>query len=316
MSERRTTGAAWAVLSAATFGTSGSFATSLLDTGWSPLAAVTVRVGLAAALLTVPALLVLRRVRVDWRREWGTQLVYGLLAVAGAQLCYFSAVQHVSVGVALLLEYSGTLLVVAWTWGLGGPAPTRTTGAGMVLALLGLVLVLEVWSGSALDLVGVLWGLGAAVGLAAYFVISARSESAIPPLASAWLGLGVGTVVLAAAGLAQLLPFTTARRSVQLAGATTSWVVPVLGLAVVAAVIAYCAGIVGARLLGPTLASFVGLSEVLFAVVLAWVLLGQHLHPVQVVGGVVVLVGIVLVRLGDPAPVEELDAPVPHPVSS
>jgi drug/metabolite transporter (DMT)-like permease len=79
----------------------------------------------------------------------------------------------------------------------------------------------------------------------------------------------------------------------------------VLGLSLVAAVVAYVAGIVGARLLGAKVASFVGLTEVLFAVGFAWLLLGQLLAPVQVIGGVLVVAGIALVR------VDELRAPAP-----
>ena len=64
----------------------------------------------------------------------------------------------------------------------------------------------------------------------------------------------------------------TPRTDVVLLGTEVTWLVPVLGLSVVAAVIAYVAGIAGARLLGPKVASFVGLTEVLFAVVFAWLM--------------------------------------------
>ena len=87
-----------------------------------------------------------------------------------------------------------------------------------------------------------------------------------------------------------------------------SWLVPVLGLALVAAVFAYITGIAGARLLGAKVASFVGLTEVLFAVVFAWVLLGQSLGTMQMTGGVLVLVGIALVRL------DEFRSPTATPV--
>jgi drug/metabolite transporter (DMT)-like permease len=78
-----------------------------------------------------------------------------------------------------------------------------------------------------------------------------------------------------------------------------SWLVPVVGLSIVAAVIAYVAGIMGARLLGAKVASFVGLTEVLFAVFFAWLLLGQVLNAVQLAGGVLVLAGIALVRVDE-----------------
>jgi drug/metabolite transporter (DMT)-like permease len=75
-----------------------------------------------------------------------------------------------------------------------------------------------------------------------------------------------------------------------------SWAVPVIGLSLVAAAIAYATGIVASRMLGAKVASFVGLTEVLFAVLVAWLLLGQAPGAVQLVGGAVVLIGIALVR--------------------
>ena len=110
------TGLALALLSSATFGTSGSFARSLLNAGWTPAAAVTARVTVAALILLVPTFLALRGRAHVARRNAGLILSYGLFAVAGAQLFYFSAVQRLSVGVALLLEYLGTILVVLWMW--------------------------------------------------------------------------------------------------------------------------------------------------------------------------------------------------------
>ena len=153
----RLTGLLLVLLSAATFGTSGSFADSLLATGWTPGAAVTVRICTAAVVLTVPAL-VLARGRWGQLRAEGLLLgVYGLLAVAGCQLFFFYAVEHLSVGVALLLEYSGSVLVVLWLWLHDGLRPGLRTVAGVVLAVAGLVLVLDVLSGAHVDVAGVLF---------------------------------------------------------------------------------------------------------------------------------------------------------------
>jgi drug/metabolite transporter (DMT)-like permease len=201
---------------------------------------------------------------------------------------------------------------VLWTWARLGQRPSRVTGAGVVVAVVGLVLVLDVLSGARIDPLGVMWGLIAAVGLASYFVLSAHSDDALPPLVSAWAGLAVGALVLGAAALVGAVPWRTTAADVELAGATTSWLVPVLGVALVAAAFAYATGIAAVRRLGSRLSSFVGLSEVLFAVAAAWLALGQQPNAVQLAGGVVVLVGIVLVRLGeDRTPADVRVDPVP-----
>jgi drug/metabolite transporter (DMT)-like permease len=300
-------------VSAATFSTSGSFASSLISAGWTPGAAVTVRVVLAALVLTLPAVLLLRGRWDALRRSGPTLAVYGVAAVAGAQLCYFMAVQHLSVAVALLLEYSGALLVVLWVWLRQGQRPGRLTLGGTVAAAVGLALVLEIVGNTDLDPIGVLWGLGAAVGLAVYFVVSAGSDEALPPLVIAWAGLAVGGAVLAGAGLVGVLPMAAPRTDVTLVDSQVSWLVPVVGLVLVAAVIAYVAGIVGARLLGARLASFVGLTEVLFAVGFAWVLLGQSLNATQLLGGALVLAGIALVRVDELRRADEPTSPASPP---
>ncbi len=317
MPDGRTAGSAGlglAVLSAATFGTSGAFASSLLQAGWTPGSAVTVRLVVAALLLTAPALLLLRGRLCDLRRAGHTLAAYGVLAVAGAQLCYFNAVEHLSVAVALLVEYSGPLLVVGWLWMRHGQRPRRLTVAGAAVSLAGLALVLDLLAASTLDVVGVLWALGAAVGLATYFVLSAE-DTGLPPLVVAWGGLVVGGTALLVAGAVGALPLAAPRTEVTLLDARVSWVVPVLGLSLLAAVIAYVTGVLAARLLGAKVASFVGLTEVLFAVLFAWLLLGQVLTAAQLVGAVLVVAGVLLVRVDeqrDPKPA----APSPRPNSS
>jgi drug/metabolite transporter (DMT)-like permease len=297
-------GLAMAVLSAAMFGTSGPFAASLIAAGWTPGAAVTARVAIAALVLTIPAIVQLRLRPASWAAV-PTVVLYGALAVAGAQLCYFNAVAHLSVAVALMIEYSGILLVVGWVWVRHSRRPRRLTLVGGAIALGGLVLVLDLAGSHHLDVVGVLWAIGAAIGLATYFVLSAAADDNIPPLVLAWGGLTVGAVVLICAGAAGALPLHATGTDVGLLDRRVSWLVPVLGLAIVAAVFAYVAGIAAVRLLGSRLASFVGLAEVLFAVVFAWLLIGQRLDAIQLAGGALVICGIALVRLDEmrePAP--------------
>ncbi|HMU36928.1 MAG TPA: EamA family transporter, partial [Marmoricola sp.] len=70
-------------------------------------------------------------------------------------------------------------------------------------------------------------------------------------------------------------------------------------LCLVTAAIAYVAGIVASRLLGARVASFVALTEVLFAIAWAWFLVGEATRPVQLVGAALVLGGVVVVKLGE-----------------
>ncbi len=301
MLEQRATRAGFvlALFSAATFGTSGTFAKSLIDAGWSPAAAVAIRISVAAVLLAVPAVVTLRgRWNVLWRNI-RMVTIYGLVAIAGCQVFFFNAVQHLSVGVALLLEYMGIILIVGWLWIRHGQRPRRLTVAGSVAAVLGLILVLNLVGDTHIDLVGVLWGLAAAVGLAVFFVLSAKSDPDLPPLAMASGGMTIGAVTLLVLGAVGLLPMQANTNDVDFAGHEVSWLVPVVGLSLVAAAIAYVAGIAATRILGSKLASFVGLTEVLFAVLFAWLLLAEVPTVMQLLGGVLILAGVALVRIDE-----------------
>ena len=208
------------------------------------------------------------------------------------------------VGVALLLEYLAVVLVVGWLWLRHGQRPRRLTIAGGVVAIAGLVLVLNLGGPARISPLGVMWGLLAAVGLATYFVLSAADTEPLPPVVMAWAAMCLGGAVLAVLGWAGLLSMTATTGTVHFLDHRVSWLVPVLGLAVLSSIFGYVAGIGAARRLGAKLASFVGMAEVLFAIVFAWLLLGQLPSPVQFLGGAFILAGVTLVRVDElrPAP--------------
>jgi drug/metabolite transporter (DMT)-like permease len=296
---RAASGLAFALVSALTFGLSGALARPLFESGWSPGAVTLIRVGGAALLVAPLAVVALRGQWGVLRRNAGMVATYGVLAVAGAQFCYFSAVSHMQVGPALLIEYTAPAAVVIWLWLRKGQRPGLVTLLGAGLAALGLVLVLDLLSGADLSLPGVLWALAAMVGAAAYFVISADESKGLPPMVLAGGGLVVGTVALALLGLVGLLPMHGASASVEYAGATVAPWVPLALLALVTAAIAYTTGIAAIRRLGSRVASFVALSEVLSGVLWAWLLLDELPRPVQLVGGVLIVAGVVAVKLGE-----------------
>ncbi len=285
-----------ALASAAAFATSGAFAKPLLLAGWAPGAVVTLRITVAAAVLLVPTLLALRGRWGLLRRNAIVVVGYGLTGVAGCQLAYFNAVSHLSVGVALLLEYLAPVLIVGWLWIRHRQAPGRLTLLGIGLAVVGLLLVLDILGGATVNLVGALWGLAAAVCLVLYFLLADHVHAGIPPIALAGSGLVVGAVVLWLAGLTGVLDMSRGAPEVLLRGTTVPWWVPILVIAILAAAFAYVAGIAAVRMLGAKVASFVALTEVLFAVLFAWLVVGELPVPVQLVGGALIVAGVVAVR--------------------
>jgi drug/metabolite transporter (DMT)-like permease len=299
------------VVSALAFGASGPFVKTLLDAGWSPGSAVFLRT-LGAAIVLAPAGLWAVRGRMRLvRREWRLVVGFGLIAVAGAQLCYFAAVSRMPVGISLLIEYLAPVLLVLAAWARTRRVPAARTVVGSLLSIAGLILVIDI-AGATPDLLGVLFALGAAVCLGGYFVLSARPTE-LPPVTLAAGGLLVAALALGAALVVGVLPASAPLVDVDLLGSVVPWWVPLGIIILVATAFAYVTGIVAAGRMGERLASFVGLSEVLFAVLIAWLLLGEVPSAIQAMGGALIVVGVVLVRLDGarhPAPAT-LDLPTP-----
>ncbi|MDT7581515.1 MAG: hypothetical protein QOK35_2779 [Pseudonocardiales bacterium] len=296
----RGVGWAFALVSAASFGLSGPLGRGLMDAGWSAAAAVAVRVLLGAAVLVPVAAVQLRRRWSVLRRHLPLVAVFGAVPVAGCQLAYFTAVQRIPVGVALLIEYTAPVAVVGWLWLRHHQRPTRLITVGAAIAAVGLLLVVDP-AGGGTDPVGILAAMLAMVGAAFFFVLSSRPLDGLPGTALAAGGLLVGGLLLLLAGAVGIVPLTVTAAPVAFAGFTVAWWVPVVLLGVVTAAVGYGSGIAATRRLGARLAAFVMLSEVLATLVFAWLLLAQAPGPVQLLGGVAIVAGVVVVRRGEPA---------------
>ncbi|MGJ9423180.1 EamA family transporter [Aeromicrobium sp. CF3.5] len=297
---RTAAGLTLAVLSALSFSLSGPLAKGLIEAGWTAGSAVTARVLIAAAVLAIPALVALRGRWALLRSNLGLVLAYGTIAVAGCQLAYFNAVDRMQVGVALLIEFTSPVAVLAWMWFRHHQRPSRLTVVGALLAAAGLVLVLDLLSGADVDPLGIVWALGAMAGAAFYWIISGDEDNGLPGIVLAAGGVIVGGVVLLLAGVIGIIPLAASRSDVVLAGTSLPWWAALAALGIVTAALAYVLGIAATRRLGSRLASFVGLSEAVAGVVFAWLLLGETPRSVQLVGGAFILAGVVAVRLGEP----------------
>jgi drug/metabolite transporter (DMT)-like permease len=297
-----TTGLLVALVAATTFGTSGALIKPMLEAGWSPAAAVTVRVFIGGIVLLPFALIALRG-RVAWANR-GRILAMAFVGVAGTQLVYFAALQRIAVGTAILIEYMAPLLLVGLAWARTRRAPKAVVLIGSVVAIGGLALVVSPDGGGTLDPLGVFFAVLAMIGCAIYYLVAAQPSNGLPAVVLAAFGLIIGAAILALAGLFRLVPFTMEFGAVSLFGNTVQWWVPMLFIGVISTAVAYATSISASEMLGSRLASFVGLLEVVAATFFAWLLLGESLTIAQLLGGALILVGIGFVRS------EKVDAPL------
>jgi drug/metabolite transporter (DMT)-like permease len=251
--------------------------------------------GVAGLVLSPALFLAMKRQRGFLRRHWRLIVGFGLMPVLGCQLFFFSAMQRMPVAVALLIQYLAPVMLVVAVWVRTRRAPSALVLWGSLVAIVGLVLVVDI-SGASFDLIGTLLALAAAVCVCAYFVISERAGDDLPPLALAASGLLTGAIVMGILCVTGIMPFEAPAVSVVLAGAAVPWWMPLLWVAGVATTLGYAFGVMAVPRIGSRVASFVGLSEVLFALMFAWIFLAEVPAPVQFAGGALILVGVVLVR--------------------
>lgn len=311
-----TVGLVIAVIAAASFGTSGAFLKPMLESGWSPAAAVTFR-ALIGAVVLLPFTLVSLRGRWSalWRARWRL-LIMALIGVAATQLVYITAISLVPISTAVLIEYMAPLLLVAAAWIRSRKLPKLVVLIGSAVALVGLVLVVGPSGHGAINWFGLAFAFLGAIGCAVYYVIAAKPSEGLPPVALAGSGLVLGGIALLVVGVTGIVPFAMKFGTVHLFGTVAPWWLPLVIVGVVGTGIAYATSITASEILGSRLASFMGLLEVVFAALYAWLLLGQDLSVFQLIGGVLILGGIAFVRSekSDDAPLEPLAVTTEIPV--
>lgn len=296
-----TSGLIMAVGSALAFSSSGPLVKPLLEAGWSLGAALLIRMGVSGLILSPALVRAVRREHFFFRRHGLMIVLFGLMPVLGCQLFFFSAMQRMPVAVALLIQYLAPVMLVVFVWLRTRRRPSSLVLWGSVVAMVGLVLVVDI-SSAAFDLLGTLFALAAAVCVCAYFVISERTGDSLPPLALASGGLLTGALVMGVLCLSGLMPFQAPAVTVVLAGVQVPWFLPMMWVAAVGTTFGYAFGVMAVPRIGSRVASFVGLSEVLFALGFAWLLLAEVPGVVQFVGGALILGGVVLVRADAQSP--------------
>jgi drug/metabolite transporter (DMT)-like permease len=308
----KTVGLGFALFSALTFGASGPFAKALITAGISPEQAAWLRI-LGSAVLLVPLVLIFRgRAGIQAaRRSWPQLVLYGLTGIAGCQTLFFIAASRLPVGIAILLEFSGPVLVVLWLkFGRKTVVP-RSAALGVAIAVVGLGTVVEIWSGLQIDLIGLLCGLAAAACQATYFLLIEKLTGVADPLVMTAAGSVVGALLLTAVSAPWTVPWHVLSDTIAMGDRSAPGWTFAAFLIVVSTVIAYLAGAAAVQRLSAAVGGAVAYVEVVAASIYAWILLGETLKPNQIIGGVIVLLGAYVAQssVGKAAPP---DAAVPE----
>ena len=259
------------------------------DRGVDPLVLVVVRAYLATlTLFAALALLQPARLRIERKDVW-VAAVIGVAGLAGNNFLYFEALHLTSVATALLLQYQAPILVALYTVLVQRQPLRARIILALALALVGCALVVRAYDYEVLrpNILGVAAGLGTACTFAFYILASRaalRRLDAWTLLTYGYLSASLGWLVVVPPWKILALGFDSGIWGAFLAIATIGTVVP-FGLF-----------ISGLRFLPPTQAGIVSMLEPVVAAAAAYVILGETLLPLQILGGGLVLAGVVMVQ--------------------
>jgi drug/metabolite transporter (DMT)-like permease len=276
-------GALVCLASAVAFGAMGIFGKLAYDEGATVGTLLAVRFLLAAALFWVLVLATGagRQLRTLSGRDVGIALALGAVGYSAQAGAYFAALQRLDAGLLSLLLYTFPPMVTVAALALGRERASRRKAGALVIASAGLVLVLAGAGAGALDPVGTMLGVTAALVYTTYILTSAGvAERVGPLLLSALVCTGAATTLTLAT------VFGGDLRLGDVSAAGFGWLA---GIAVVSTVGAVSLFFAGLKRVGPTTASILSTAEPVTTVVLAFLAFGESLGPVQLAGGGLVL---------------------------
>lgn len=293
-------GYAMVMVAATLWAVNGTVSKVILASGLSSLRLAEVRSAGAFVLLAgVLAIVRPAALRLQ-RRELPYLALFGAGGLAFVQLFYFLALHRLAIGIALLIEYIAPVLVALWARFVLHQHVRTRIWAALALAVAGLALVVEIWSGLSLDAAGVGAALAGAACYALYLLLAEHGVGERDPVSLICFGFMFATILWSCLQPWWSFPGGIVGADISLRGRLASLHLPVWSLMawmVVLGTIVPFALLVGAlRHIAATRAAIVAMLEPVVATLVAYAWLGESLTAVQLAGGLVVLAGIVLAQ--------------------
>lgn len=224
---------------------------------------------------------------------------YGVIGMALVQVGYFIGIQRgLPLSFVLLVEFTAPIWIALWIKYVRKMDVPGQMWFAIALALFGLLLLAQIWKGFAFDLIGFLGALGSAFAITGYFLIGKKLGQNRSALELTTWGLGVSAVFWIILLPVWNFPFDFFNTNLDALGIFSDYTIKgwavLLWIIVMGTVIPYLFVIGGLRLLSESTSSVIGLLEPIFAGVFAWIWLQQSWNGIQLLGGVIILVGIYL----------------------
>ncbi len=289
-------GAVMYLVAAFLFALNGSVAKAQIEAGLSAAQVTEIRtLGCAVLLLALIAITNPASLRVR-RSEIPFLLLFGVLAYAMTPFLFFLSVELLPVAIAALLAFLAPVLVALWLRFVKKEPVGKGIWVALALVVGGLLLVSQVWSGMTLNPLGVFYGLLTAAALAAYLLLGEEGARRRDVMSLAFWGFAIATVTWSILAPWWTFPWDLLSTTTSMFdGAVTGipvWSLVVLMIAV--SVVPFVLVLMSLQRIGAQRGGILGTTEPLWAALIAFVLLGEIISPVQGLGGIIVLTGVIV----------------------
>ena len=291
-------GYAMVALAATLFAVNGTVSKVILGSGIDAEQLTEIRcagalIGLVlVAVVTRPSSLRLRR------SELPVIVALGVVGLALVQWSYFFAIHRLEIGIALVVQFVGPILVALWARFVYGEDVRARIWVALALAITGLTLIVEIWQADRPDAAGLAAAALAAVTYAAYILLAERGVRRRDAISlSAW-GFFFATLFWSLVAPWWNFPAGRVDDSVSLLGHLSSSHLPTWALmawmVVLGTIVPFALVVAALRRISATRVGITAMLEPVLAIVIAWAWLGETLDPLQVSGAAVTLAGVSL----------------------
>ena len=279
------------VVAAACWAANAVIAAGAFELGVTPERLAQTRVVIAFVPLAAYLLVARRDLMRPPRAAVPALIGFGACIVA-VNFAYYVAIDRVPVGVAVALQYTAPVLVLAGTAVIARRSPQPTIWLAGALSLTGAVFVSGALAGAKqpLDGLGLLAGAAAALTFAGYLVTAELAgRRGTHPVTTLFIGFCVAAVIWAV-----VLPLWDWPIEL-LADLQIAWRVVAVGL--LGTLLPFGLVVAALRWISSALAGIATTAEPVLAAVLAWLFLGQVLSVPQLIGGGLVIAGVLIAQL-------------------
>ncbi len=285
-------------LCALTFSVNGIFSTVVLE-HMSAFRLAQIRAISAFSILFIFAVIFRRELLRITKKEIPLAIAYGIIGFALVNVGYFLGIERgLPLGLVLVIEFTAPIWIALWIKYIRKGFVAREMWLAIALSLLGLILLTKIWDGFKFDLLGLAGALGSAFALTGYFLIGKKFGANRHPIGSTIIGLSVASLFWLLVLPVWNFPTEVFSMKMDIHGYFSGTLFPgwslLLWIVVMGTIVPYLFGISGLRLLSESKSSVLGMLEPVLAGALAWLWLGQSWDAIQLIGAVVVLVGIYL----------------------